>query len=366
MERGVYNFNAGPATLPSPVLEKASQAVLEFGNLGMSILEVSHRSKEYEDVHYGTQERLLRILGLNPQEYNVLLMGGGASLQFAMLPMNYLKQGQVADYVDTGHWSRMAIEEAQQETQLVGGVIHVAGSLWEQGYSHIPKKLELARNTRYVHITTNNTIEGTEWPELPETGDIPLIADASSDLLGRNWDYSRFSLLYAGAQKNAGPAGVTLVVARKSFLEEASIDIPRILSYQTHFKHNSLYNTPPTFAVYATGLMLEWIEEQGGLASMEERNRKKAGMLYEALDRFPDVFVPLVTEERYRSIMNVTFKLQDSFREQKFLEEAELRRMVGLKGHRSVGGIRASIYNAFPIEGVAALAEYLEDFARKS
>jgi phosphoserine aminotransferase len=356
----IYNFNAGPAILPEAVLQEASRGILEIADSGMSILEVSHRGKEYEAVHYDAMERVLRVLGLSPQEYAVLFLGGGASLQFLMLPMNFLRPGQTADYVHTGEWPAKAMKEAKRF-----GTVNVAASSEKERFGCIPRTLNLTPGARYVHITTNNTIEGTEWPALPDTGDVPLVADASSDFCARALDYSRFSLLYAGAQKNAGPAGVTLVVARKAFLEQAHDDVPTMLSYKTHVKSDSLYNTPPAFAVYMVGLVMRWIEEQGGLAVIEARNREKAGVIYDALDAHPETYELPVCAKEDRSLMNITFRLLDPTREKEFLTGAEQRGMSGLKGHRSVGGFRASVYNAFPLVGAHALAAYLRAFAAR-
>jgi phosphoserine aminotransferase len=354
----IYNFSAGPAVLPVPVLEEASRGVLEIGGSGMSLLEVSHRGKEYEAIHADAKERLLRVLGLSADEYTVLFLGGGASLQFAMLPMNLLRAGQTADYVHTGEWAIKAIKEAQRF-----GSVHVAGSSEDRKFSYIPKTLDLTPDARYVHITTNNTIEGTEYSDFPETGSVPLVADASSDILARAFDHSRFHLIYAGAQKNAGAAAVTLVIARKSYLAEANDDVPVILSYKTHAKADSLYNTPPAFGVYVTGLVLKWIEEQGGLRAIEASNRDKAAIVYRALDEYPGFYEPAVPDRADRSLMNVTFRLKNADLEGEFLKGAQAREMDGLKGHRSVGGFRASIYNAFPVEGCQALAAYLREFA---
>lgn len=357
MER-IYNFSAGPAILPVPVLEAASKGVLEINNSGMSILEVSHRSKEYEAVHFDAMTRLLRVLNLSADDYNVLFLGGGASLQFAMLPMNFLGKDQTADYVNAGEWGAKAIKEAKRF-----GTVNVAGTSEEAKFAYLPKNLNLTPGAQYVHITTNNTIEGTEYTTLPETHGVPLVADVSSDIMARNLDYSKFSLFYAGAQKNAGPAGVTMVVARKDFLAKAQDDIPAILSYKTHAKADSLYNTPPVFAIYMVGLVLQWIEEQGGLSAVEKRNREKAALVYNALDEYPGVYDPAVTEKADRSLMNVTFRLKNTELDKAFLAGAQERKMDGLKGHRNVGGFRASIYNAFPIEGCQALADYLHEFA---
>lgn len=357
MER-IYNFSAGPAMLPLAVLEEASKGVLEIQNSGMSILEVSHRGKHYEAIHHDTIQRVLSVLNLSPDEFDVLFLGGGASLQFAMLPMNFLRTGQTADYVNTGEWAVKAIAEAKRF-----GTVNIAGTSEDSRYSYIPTDLHLSPDARYVHITTNNTIEGTEWHILPETNGVPLVADCSSDIFARELDYSRFHLFYAGAQKNAGPAGVTLVVARKEFLQQAADDVPVILSYKTHAKANSLYNTPPVFAIYVMNLVLKWIEAQGGLKAIEANNRQKAALIYDALDAHPDVYEPTVTQKADRSLMNVTFRLKNTGWETAFLEGAKARRMDGLKGHRSVGGFRASIYNAFPLEGCQALADYLHAFA---
>lgn len=354
----IYNFSAGPAVLPLAVLEEASRGILEINGSGMSILEVSHRGKDYEAIHADARQRLLQTLGLSEEEYTVLFLGGGASLQFAMLPMNFLQARQTADYVHTGEWAKKAIQEAQRF-----GNVHVAASSEDSKFSYIPKQLSLTPGAQYVHITTNNTIEGTEWPSLPETNGVPLVADVSSDILARALDYSRFDLLYAGAQKNAGPAGVTLGIARKEFLDRASDDVPTILSYKRHAKSDSLYNTPPAFAVYVVGLVLQWIEKEGGLTAIEARNREKAALVYAALDAHPDVYEPAVTDKADRSLMNVTFRLQNPDLDKTFLEGAKERGMDGLKGHRSVGGFRASIYNAFPVEGCRALAAYLNEFA---
>jgi phosphoserine aminotransferase len=356
----IYNFSAGPAVLPEPVLEEASRGIREIADSGMSILEVSHRGKDYEAIHFDAKERLLKTLGLDSGQYTALFLGGGASLQFAMLPMNYLSPGQTADYVHTGEWSKKAVSEAKRF-----GTVKIAGSSEEASFSHIPDIQAPTPGARYFHITTNNTIEGTEYPRLPETGDVPLVADASSDILARALDYSRFTLFYAGAQKNAGPAGVTLVVARKDFIDQASDDVPVILSYKTHAKNDSLYNTPPAFAIYVVGLVLKWIEAEGGLRAIEERNREKAAVVYEALDRYPEVYEPAVSVKEDRSLMNVTFRLRNPEQDSEFLAGAQERGMDGLKGHRSVGGFRASIYNAFPKEGCCALAEFLERFARQ-
>jgi phosphoserine aminotransferase len=355
----IHNFGAGPATLPVPVLEEASRGVLEIAGSGMSVLEVSHRSKEYEAIHFDARDRLLRALGLDAAEYGALFLGGGASLQFAALPMNLLGGG-TADYVNTGEWSTKAIKEAKRF-----GTVNVAASSEDKKFSYIPKSLKLTPGAKYVHITTNNTIEGTEYGWLPETGGVPLVADMSSDILGRAVDYGKFSLIYAGAQKNLGPAGVTVVVARRKWLESATDDIAAILSYKTHLKADSLYNTPPVFAIYMVGLVLKWVEAQGGVAALDKRNRERAGRIYAALDAYPQVYDPAVTQKEDRSYMNVTFRLRDANGEKEFLSGAQAAGLDGLKGHRAVGGFRASIYNAMTADGIDALVDYIEKWARK-
>ena len=357
----IFNFGAGPAILPVSVLERASCDVLELADSGMSILETSHRGAEYEKIHFGAQTRLLKLMGLSAADYTVFFLGGGASQQFAMLPMNFLAPGASADYVHTGEWAIRAIQEARHY-----GDVNVAGSSEAGHFSFIPKELKRDPSARYLHFTSNNTIEGTQWKNLPlALKGVPMIADASSDFLSGSVDFGKFAMLYAGAQKNLGPAGVTIVVMRKSFLATAREDIPNIFSYKTHAKADSLYNTPPVFSVYVIGLVLEWIENQGGLAGLGRRNQRKAEMIYSALDDCSDLYECACRESGDRSLMNITFRLRDSTRETEFLAGAQALGMEGLKGHRSVGGFRASVYNAFPEEGCVALAGYLKSFARQ-
>ena len=355
----IYNFSAGPGILPVPVLEEASQAVLEFNGSGMSILELSHRGKWYDPVHAEAMSLVLSTLGLSESEYTVAFMGGGASLQFALLPMNFLRPGQVADYVDAGEWGAKAIAEARAV-----GTVHLAGSSKATHYDRLPE-LKPSRVGRYFHITTNNTIEGTQVFALPETGRAPLVADASSDIFGVNRDYSQFDLIYAGAQKNAGPAGVTLIVARKSFLETVSTGLSPMLSYKTQFEKQSLYNTPPVFPIYVLGLTLKWIAAEGGVKAIAARNQAKAQLLYDALDAVQSLYKPCVALKEHRSWMNLTFRLASVELEKAFLVEATAAGMDGLPGHRNVGGFRASLYNAFPLEGCQALADLLTDFAKR-
>jgi phosphoserine aminotransferase len=359
------NFGAGPAALPDEVLRAAAAGVIELGSSGMSVLEISHRAAEYQTIQDDARERLLRLLELPPAQYTVLFLGGGASLQFHMVPLNFLEDDRPGGYVDTGVWSGKAIEQAQ----LVGRTEILASSAMER-YARLPdldrEALRQGRLpcVRYLHLTTNNTIEGTQWADLPDLGNAPLIVDASSDLLACARDHSRFSMIYAGAQKNAGPAGVTLVVLKRDLLDTARNDLPAMLSYRVHAREDSLYNTPPVFAVYAVALMCRWIEERGGVAAMDALNRRKAAMVYSALDAHPDVYEPTVVETAHRSSVNITWRIRDPARDGAFLAGAQDRGMVGLRGHRVVGGFRASMYNASPEAWAERLAGYLDDFAR--
>jgi len=361
MSHRIYNFSAGPAVLPETVLEEAAQGIREINGSGMSLLEVSHRGKDYEAIHADAETRLLRVLGLNPEDYATLFLQGGASQQFAMVPQNFLKPGLTADYVVSGDWGAKALGEAK----FYGDPREAASSKADK-YTHIPKEFSVSPGSRYVHITTNNTIEGTEYADLPANiGETPLVADTSSDFLALRRDYSKFSFLYGGAQKNVGPAGVVLAVAKKSFLATANTDIPKIYAYKTFLENRSLFNTPPTFAIYVVGLVLKWIEAEGGLEAIETRNKRKAAVLYNTLDELTPFYQPTVTDKGDRSLMNVTWRLRDEALEPELLAEAKKADMDGLKGHRSVGGFRASIYNAFPEKGVQALADLLRDFAQR-
>ncbi len=357
--RKVYNFYAGPAVLPREALERAQAELLDFADTGMSVLEISHRSKEYEQVNAEAMDRIRGLLGLG-SDYHVLFLQGGASTQFAMLPMNFLPGGRTADYVLTGSWSEKALAEARGI-----GRTHVAASTRDGGYRRVPgpDEVRLSDSPAYVHITSNNTIYGTQWHRWPEVGSAPLVADMSSDIMSRPIDAARFALIYAGAQKNLGPAGLTVVIVRDDFLRQAREGVPTMLSYRTHAESLSLYNTPPVFAVYLTNLVLEWIEGQGGLRAMEERNRAKAKVVYDALDA-SDGYYRGHAEPDSRSIMNVTFRLPDEAQEREFVSRAGEEGFVGLKGHRSVGGIRVSLYNAMTLEGASALAEFMGEFAR--
>jgi phosphoserine aminotransferase len=357
----IYNFNAGPAILPPPVLEQARAELLDYQGRGMSIIEMSHRSKEYEAINTQAEAAFKRLLGLDGDEYRVLFLQGGASSQFAMIPLNFLPPGATADYLLTGAWAEKAYEEAGKLGQA-----HAAASTAAGGYRHMPGPDEIALSAApaYVHLTSNETIQGTQWHAWPDTGDRPLIADMSSDIMSRPLDARRFALIYAGAQKNLGPAGATVVLIRQSWLETATKTAPTMLRYTTHAKNNSLYNTPPVFAVYMLNLVLEWIEEHGGLEMMARRNELKARAIYDAIDGSGGFYRGHALPAS-RSQMNVTFRLPSAELEQRFVAAAEAEGMVGLAGHRSVGGIRAALYNAMSQEGSAALAGFMGAFARR-
>lgn len=356
----VHNFNAGPAALPLPVLLRAQQEMIEFEGSGMSIMEHSHRGKVYDAVHEEALSLVRELLEV-PDDYDVLFLQGGASQQFAVVPMNLLLPGQSADYVITGVWGKKAIKEARAI-----GLARVAADTNEDGqWRRVPRQqeLDLDPEAAYVHITTNNTVVGSQWHELPDVGSVPLIADMSSDILSRRIDVTRFGLLYAGAQKNLGPSGVTLLVVQKHLVERGSREIPAIFQYRTQAAERSLYNTPPTFGIYMLRNVLAWLKEQGGVAAIERQNRAKAEALYAVLDRYPD-FYRTPVELESRSLMNVVWNLPTPELEKECLAAAEAAGFVGLKGHRLVGGLRASIYNAVSLADVQALSEFLESFAK--
>jgi phosphoserine aminotransferase len=356
----IYNFNAGPAALPLPVLEEIQAGFLDFKGSGMSITEVSHRSKWFDDVINDTIVRLRRLLKLDDR-YQVLFLQGGASMQFCMIPMNLLPEGVSADYVDTGTWSTKAIKEAR----TLGKTVNVAGASEDRNYSYIPGNLALDPKAAYVHITSNNTIKGTQWERFPDTAGVPLVADMSSDIMSRPFDVAPFGLIYAGAQKNIGPAGVCLVIIRDDMLVRVPDTLPSMLKYTTFASKNSMYNTPPCFAIYTIQLVLQWLEETiGGLAAMETLNQKKAALLYDVLDK--GGFYRGTADVGSRSLMNVTFRLPNEELEARFVAEALENGLGGLKGHRSVGGCRASIYNAVSLQAVEALVAFMEAFARRN
>jgi phosphoserine aminotransferase len=354
-----YNFNAGPSALPLDVLEKAQQELVDFRGTGMSVMELSHRSKDYEAVHNQAITNLKELLSV-PDDYEILFVQGGASLQFSMIPMNFLKPEQKAGYIMTGSWSEKAFKEAK----LFGNPYELA-STKDSNYNRIPKLNEIQYNTddAYLHLTSNNTIFGTEWKEYPTITDVPLIADMSSDILSTPFDVSKFSLIYAGAQKNLGPSGVTVVIIRKELIEKANPNIPTMLKYSTHAKNNSLYNTPPTFGIYMLGEVLNWAKEIGGITEIAKRNEVKAKLIYDAIDESNGFYVGHAEKES-RSLMNITFRLKDEELEKKFLAEAKQEGFIGVNGHRSVGGCRASVYNAVPYEACKAFREFMLQFQK--
>lgn len=351
----VHNFSAGPATLPTTVLEKAQEELVNYNNKGASLLEMSHRSPEYTKVNEEATSRLKSILGAD-DDWEVLFLQGGASSQFMMVAQNFLNKDRIANYIDTGAWSDKAIKEAK-----LFGNVHTSFSDKENGYGHLPTNDELtfADNAVYTHFTSNNTIFGTQFQSEPDSGGAPLVCDASSDFLSRPLDLDKYGLIYAGAQKNLGPAGVTVVMVRKSFMKKQRPEaIPTILNYNTHI--GKLFNTPPVFAVYMVNLVLNWIEEKGGLDYFVDLNDKKANLLYSEIDK--DDFYTGTVEKSSRSKMNVTFRLKSEDLEKQFLSEAAEHDLVAMKGHRSVGGIRASIYNACELRSVEALTGFMNAF----
>jgi phosphoserine aminotransferase len=355
----IHNFSAGPAVLPLAVLEEAQRHLISLPGVGMSVMEISHRSSTFEDLLNGAIEDI-RALANVPSSYRILMLQGGASLQFSMVPMNLLTAGAAADYVDTGSWSDKAIKEAKKV-----GKVNIAGTTKADGYARIPaqSELKLSPDAAYVHITTNNTIEGTEWATLPDAGDVPLVADTSSDMFSRPIEVSRFGLIYAGAQKNLGPSGVTLVIVREDLLARSTDALPTMLNYKVHADNNSLYNTPNTFGIYILGLTMKWMRSMGGLSAIAALNQRKAGKIYAEIDRTG--FYRGTAQKDSRSLMNVTFRLATEDLEKAFVKESTAAGLDGLKGHRAVGGMRASIYNAFPEEGVDALVDFMREFERR-
>lgn len=360
MQERQLNFSPGPAVLPVPVLEHIRDELLCLPGAGASILEVSHRSKQYIEIQENAKASLQRLLGLD-DSYDVLFLQGGARLQFSMVPINLLRgQPAPAQYVVTGSWGKNAVEEARRE-----GKVEVVYDAKETNYDRLPVASEVSfrDDAAYVHITSNETIQGVQFPSDLDAGPAPLVCDASSDFLCRPYDISKYGLMYACAQKNAGPAGVTVVVIRKELLERSGEDLPGYLSYNNHAQADSMWNTPPTFAIYVLGLVTRWIEETvGGLEKMHQRNQQKAALLYDLLDAFPEFYIGHAKKSD-RSLMNVTFRFPNDAVQDAFLSQASKHGLTNLKGHRSVGGIRASIYNAMPMEGVQQLASFMKDFA---
>ncbi|MGZ8154446.1 MAG: 3-phosphoserine/phosphohydroxythreonine transaminase [Burkholderiales bacterium] len=355
----VFNFSAGPAVLPEPVLERAAQELLDWHGSGMSVMEMSHRGKEFIAIHAQAEADLRELLAV-PANYKVLFLQGGAAAQFATIPMNLLRGRTTADYVNTGQWSKKAIGEAKRYCK-----VNVAASSEDANFTYVPKQSvwKLDANAAYVHITSNETIGGVEFHWVPETGDVPLVTDASSHILSRPMDVSGYGLIYAGAQKNIGPAGLTIVIVRDDLIGRPMPTTPSVFDFKVQAENDSMYNTPPTYAVYIAGLVFEWLKKLGGLAKMEELNIAKANLVYDYLDQTEFYHSPVAREDRSR--MNIPFTLRNEKLDGAFLKEAEKENLTQLKGHRSVGGMRASIYNAMPVEGVKALVGFMREFERK-
>lgn len=360
MTERIFNFSAGPAVLPVPVLEEAQRDMVSLPDVGMSVMELSHRSKTFDEIIKRTEASLRDLLKI-PDNYHVLFLQGGASLQFSMVPMNFLQSEGSADYVLTGSWGKKAIKEAKKL-----GAVNVAATMADGGFTRCPSREEmnLDPHAAYIHTTSNETIEGVQWKKEPDAGDVPLVTDASSDILSRPIDVNKYALIYAGAQKNMGPSGVTLVILRDDLLQRIPENLPAMLDYRTHTENKSLYNTPNTWGIYIMGLVCKWLQDQGGLSGMERENEAKANLLYDAIDATE--FYRGHADADCRSPMNVTFRLPAEELDKKFVSEATAQGLDGLKGHRSVGGIRASIYNAFPRAGVEALVSFMKDFERRN
>jgi len=360
MSDRIYNFSAGPAVLPEPVLRKAQEAVWNVAGSGIGIMEHSHRGKVFEKILDEAEAACRELAGI-PDSYRVLFLQGGASLQFSMVPMNLLPDDGTADYLLTGVWAQKAVKEAK----ILGGKVHIAASSESTNFDRIPRAEEISYspNPVYVHFTTNNTIFGTQWRSEPNVpAGVPLVADTSSDMYSRPIDVRKYGLIYAGAQKNLGPSGVTLVIVRDDLVESGPKTLPTMLQYRTYAADKSMYNTPPTFGIYVIGEVFKWIKAQGGLAAMAEHNEAKAKLLYEHLDN--SEFFRGTVQTTSRSLMNIPFRAPTEELEAKFIAEATKKGLDGLKGHRSVGGMRASIYNAFPREGVFALVTFMKEFER--
>ncbi|MFZ9150715.1 MAG: 3-phosphoserine/phosphohydroxythreonine transaminase [Burkholderiales bacterium] len=355
----VFNFSAGPAVLPEPVLQQAAAEMLDWHGSGMSVMEMSHRGKEFIEIHAQAEADLRELMGI-PKNYKVLFLQGGASAQFAVVPMNLLRGKTKADYVNTGQWSKKAISDARKYCK-----VNVAASSESENYTRAPKQSEwkLDPDAAYVHITTNETIGGVEFHWVPETGNVPLVADMSSHILSRPMDVSRYGLIYAGAQKNIGPAGVTIVIVRDDLLGQALPVTPTVFDYKVQAENDSMSNTPATYGIYVAGLVFQWLKKQGGLTKMEQINRAKAALLYDYLDQTEFYLSPVAKDDR--SLMNIPFTLRNADHDKAFIQETEAAGLTQLKGHRSVGGMRASIYNAMPIEGVQTLVKFMREFERK-
>jgi len=361
MENRIYNFSAGPAILPEAVLKEAQENLMALPGVGMSILEISHRSKTFDDIINQTREDLVKLLDIS-SDYSVLFLQGGASLQFYMVPLNIMPPQNKADYIVTGAWSKKAVKEAKRV-----GAVTIAATVEDGNFNRIPKQeeLKLDPDASYLHFTSNNTIYGTQFKTEPDAGNVTLVCDASSDILHKKFDVSKYGIIYAGAQKNMGPAGVTLVIIRNDLLERCSDELPTMLNYKTHVGKNSMFNTPNTFGVYIIGLVAKWLLNNGGLDKMYETNKHKAELLYNCIDESGG-FYKGHAEKDSRSLMNVTFNLPTEEHEKKLVTEAFDAGFSGLKGHRSVGGLRASIYNAFPTKGVEELVQFMKEFQAKN
>ena len=356
IEMSVHNFNSGPSILPQPVLEQAAKAIHDFNGTGLSILEIGHRTSHFQSVLDSAIGSVKRLMQLDDQ-YEVLFLHGGATTQFMQVPMNLLDQGETAAYCDNGIWGNKAYKEAA----LFGNAV-LASSSADRSHTYIPKDLNIPANTKYLHITTNNTVEGTQWHNYPNV-EIPLIGDMSSDIFSREVDFKKFSLIYAGAQKNMGAAGVNMLVIKKDILGKIQRKIPTIMSYQKHIEAGSLMNTPPVFAVYVSMLTLQWIEQEGGLAEMGRRSQERADLLYNTIDSLP-LFQAKVAKED-RSQMNAVFFIEDESLQNLFLDQCKQAGFVGVKGYRTVGGIRVSMYNALPMSSVKAMTDLMQDFAKQ-
>ena len=361
MEKRIYNFAAGPAILPEPVLKEAQEQLWALPGVGMSILEISHRSKVFDKIIAEAKEGLKSLLGIN-DNYELLFLQGGASLQFSMIPLNLMVKNKKADYIVTGSWSKKAVKEAKRV-----GTVNIAASTEEGNFKRIPKQEELKLDPQadYVHFTSNNTIFGTEWHKEPEVGNVPLVCDASSDMLHKIIDVNKYALIYAGAQKNMGPSGVTFIILRKDMLERSSDSLHTMLNYKTHTENNSLYNTPNVFGIYIINLVCKWLKGLGGLDGMYKINKEKADILYKCIDESGGFYKGHADKDS-RSLMNITFNLATEDLEKKLVSEATAAGFDGLKGHRSVGGLRASIYNAFPKKGVEDLVSFMKNFQKKN
>jgi phosphoserine aminotransferase len=359
MTKRIHNFNAGPAALPLEVLEEAQRDFIDYKGNGLSVLEMSHRDKVYDNILKDAEKDLKELYSI-PDNYTILFLQGGATLQFAMVPLNLLSDGRAGDYINTGTWATKAIEEALK----LGKKANEIASSEDRQFTYIPKEFKLTPDAAYLHITSNNTIRGTEWQSYPDTGSTDLICDMSSDFCSRPVDIKKFALIYAGAQKNVGPAGCTVVIIRNDLIAKSPENIPTMCNYSIMAKEPSLYNTPPCYSIYIIGLVLKWLKKNGGLAKMHEVNLQKAKVLYDRLDK--NDFYRGTVDKDSRSLMNIPFRLKNEALEETFIKEAKAAGMIGLKGHRSVGGIRASFYNAVPMESAKALVAFMDEFEKKN